>query len=190
MENQQEIFRRPEEKQTYDSKPTIKAEVQQVNSVHGNLLANSSEEKYNIKNNSERFEKLVAKSKRVLLRISAVFPFQLFPDHIILDESKVNIIHRQFFLIKQIQSIPIQHIQDVEVDTAIFFATLKILPMGFSVVGFDENWVKVEYLWRNDAIRARRIIEGLLIGIREGIDFSKVETKQFVQKIETLGKVH
>ncbi|HSW97429.1 MAG TPA: hypothetical protein VLF89_06400 [Candidatus Saccharimonadales bacterium] len=163
--------------------------IQKVDQAHTDMHATSSEAGREIKVQSEKFEKLIKKSERVLLRIKAVFPFEFFPDSVVIDETKINIIHRIFFWTAEIQSIPIQHIQDVEVDTSVLFATLKILPTGFSVVSMTENWVKVNYLWRRDALRARRIIAGLLIASREGIDLTKVDTVNFVKKIEGLGEV-
>lgn len=138
-----------------------------------------------VKHNSDKFETLVSKSSTVLFRARSVFPFKFFPTVIVVDEKKVNIIHGIFFSSEEIQSILIHHVKDVIADTSLFFGTLKILPDGF-----NENWVKVKYLWRNDAIRARRIISGLLIGLKEGVDMTKVETTNFEQKIEALGTVN
>lgn len=137
-----------------------------------------------IKHNSEKFETLVDKSSQVLFRAQTVFPFRFFPDMLIIDENKVNIIHGMFFASEEIQSILIHNIKDVIADTSIIFASLKILPDGF-----NENWVELHYLWRNDAIRARRIIAGLLVGFKEGIDMTKVETPYMEKKIEALGTV-
>lgn len=137
-----------------------------------------------IKNFSQKFESLVEKSSRVLFRAKTVFPFDFFPDSVIIDENKVNIIHGMFFLSDEVQSILIHHIKDVIVDSAVFFATLKILPDGYG-----ENWVDVSYLWKNDATRARRIISGLLVGFKEGIDITQVETTNLEKKIEALGAV-
>ncbi|HSW97980.1 MAG TPA: hypothetical protein VLF89_09210 [Candidatus Saccharimonadales bacterium] len=187
MKKQQVVF---EDSSSKKKLPTEETATQKVDSAHTEIVGKSSEEAEAIKEQSEKFEKLIKKSDRVLLRIKAVFPFELFPDSVVIDESKINIVHRIFFWTGEIQSIPIQHVQDVEVDTSVLFATLKILPTGFSVVSMTENWVKVNYLWRRDALRARRIIAGLLIASREGIDLTKVDSKDFVKKIEILGKVN
>src|SRR5476651_1266242 len=160
---------------------------QKVDLEHTAIKAASTEDRKNITEQTGKFEKLINKSGIILLRVKAVFPFEIFPDSLVIDESKVNIIHRIFFWTVEIQSIPISHIQDVEVDTSVLFATLKILPTGFSVVSMTENWVKINYLWRKDALKARRIIEGLLIASRENIDLTKVDTTNFVKKIEKLG---
>lgn len=176
---------RPKKKRSLAESQTLKA-----NREHLEVPAASEDERKEIIEESSKFEKLVRKSDRVLLKIKAVFPFQFFPDTVVIDESKVSIIHRIFFRTAEMQSIPLTHIQDVEVDSSVLFATLKILPTGFSVVSMTENWVKVRYLWRNDAIKARRILSGLLIATREGIDVSKVNTPGFIEKVEELGKIN
>lgn len=135
-----------------------------------------------VRASSEKFETLVEKSAKTLLKIHTVFPFDFFPDTIIVDENKVNIIHREFFFSQDIQSILIHHVKDVVVETSLFFATLKILPDGY-----NENWVNIPYLKKNDGIRVRRIIAGLLVGFKEGLDMSKVETSNLVGKIEAMG---
>src|SRR5579859_4040624 len=183
----QHVIFKQKKTETIHGSTLVNNGVKKVDSAHTDVFASSVEEAKSIQENSQKFEKLVQKSDKVLLKIRAVFPFDFFPDSVVIDESKINIIHKQFFFSSEILSIPIHHIQDIEVDTSIFFATLKILPVGFSVMSYTENWVTVPYLWKRDAIRARRIISGLLIGIKEGIDFGKVDTANFVKKIEKLG---
>lgn len=190
MKKQAVIFKDSTEHTGEGPLSKLDAGMRKVDLEHTSMHPSSFEDGKTIKEQSEKFEKLIQKSDRVLLRIKSVFPFELFPDTIVIDESKVNIIHRIFFWTAAIQSIPIAHIQDIEVDTSVLFATLKILPSGFSVVSMTENWLKVNYLWRNDALRARRIISGLLIASREGVDLIKVDSINFVKKIEQLGKIN
>ena len=134
---------------------------------------------------SDKFETLVNKSTRVLLKINGVFPFDFFPDTLVIDENKVNIIHRMFFYTDEVQSILVHNIKDVLVDRSLFFASLSILPDGYS-----EQWVSIDCLWKEDATRARRIIFGLIAGHTEGIDLTKVETPDFTKKVEALGAVN
>ncbi|HSX40091.1 MAG TPA: hypothetical protein VLF68_00600 [Candidatus Saccharimonadales bacterium] len=179
MNRQDDVFeqRKHEMHQTMDGAPCIEENYPSP--------PKSPPDQKEISKQSQKFETLVGKSNRVLLKISGIFPFDLFPDSIVIDENKVNIIHRYFFFTDEVQSIVIPHIKDVLVDRALLFATLKILPDGFS-----ENWVSVEYLWKEEAVRARRIILGLLVGQKEGIDITKVETQDLEKKIEALGAVN
>ena len=133
--------------------------------------------------NKEKFETLVDLSKRELLRIKTVFPFQFFPTEVSIDINKVNIIKQIFFATKRIHSVFIADITDVLAHSSIFFASLEIVDAGFT-----ENSIIIPYLYKNDAYRARKIIQGLVIAKKQDIDLSKLENvHSLVTKIEELG---
>jgi hypothetical protein len=130
-----------------------------------------------------RFNKLVEKSQRVLIELSSVFPFDLFPDTITIDESKLNIIIRVFFFSETVHSIPIKSLKDISVETSIFFGTLKVIPDGY-----PGQPIIVKFLKKDEAIKARRIIQGLTVASREGIDITQIPNQELKNKIEDLGK--
>lgn len=179
MQQQQVIFTRPK-KVTVDS-------FSSNNRKENHLIdkPDASERQQTVKEHSKKFKMLFEKRDKILIKIKTVFPFKLFTDIIIVDENKVDIIEGIFFFSEKIKSIPISNIQDVEVETSIFFAVIKILQ-----VGYMEEWIIIRYLWKNDAKRTRDIISGLLIGNNNGIDFTKVKTKNLAKEIENLGKVN
>lgn len=131
----------------------------------------------------ERLDRLVEKSQKILLKITTVFPFTLFPDDVIIDPQKVNIIKREFFFSERIHSVFIRDISDVFIDTSIIFAGLRIIDRGFT-----ENSIDINFLWRDEAIKARRIIQGLVVAHRQGIEMDKIETVNLIKKLEELGK--
>lgn len=184
MQKQQVIFTRPKKVTSDGPPPKSSKETHWVDLEHRDVIAHSSEELQTIKQHTREFEKLIHKGDRTLIKIKTVFPFKFFTDTIVVDENKINIIEGIFFFSAKVKSIPIHHIQDVEVESSVFFAAIKILP-----VGYMEEWMIIRYLWKKEALRARRIISGLLVGHKNGIDFSKVETKNFVAEIEDLGKI-
>lgn len=65
-----------------------------------------------------------------------------------------------------------------------FSASLKVASKEFK-----DNPITIKNLEPEDAIKARRIIQGLILSQREKIDFSKIEDKDIAKKIEELGKV-
>lgn len=134
--------------------------------------------------NEEKFKDLLKKSEKCLLVISAVFPFDPFPDEVTIDINQVNIIHRIFFYSERRHSIPIQNIKDVFVEASPFFSTLRIVDTGFVEASID-----VKFLKKNDAMRARRIIQGLVLAAKEGIDLTLLKEKKMLEKIEELGKI-
>lgn len=132
-----------------------------------------------------KFDTLVRGCKRVLLKISAFFPFDLFPDEIIVDECKVSIVFREFFFSEDIHSINIDMIRDVDVETGPFFAKLQIVPDGY-----PGHPLIVRYLKKKDANLARSVIQGLMVARRNDIDLSKINEPDLVSKLELLGKTH
>lgn len=131
-----------------------------------------------------KMDKLVENSNKILFRTSAVFPFDLFPDEVVVDPYQVNIIHRSFFGNERIHGAAIKDIEDVFVDTGPLFAALRIVDKGYV-----ENVITIKYLPRKDAIKARRIIQGLVLASKEGVDMSQVDIETLVKKTEAIGTI-
>ena len=51
----------------------------------------------------------------ILLRLKSVFPFDFFPNEIIIHRSKIDIVYRQFFWDEQVVSLPIDQVKGVSV---------------------------------------------------------------------------
>lgn len=133
----------------------------------------------------QKFNSLLRDSNKILFKMSSVFPFDFFPDEITIDEYKVNIIFHEFFLSEDVHSITIDMIKDIEVEAGPLFAILKIVPDGY-----PGKVVEVKNLKRSDAIRARKIILGLMVMKKQGIDPIKLYGHNFTDKIELLGTTH
>jgi hypothetical protein len=127
-------------------------------------------------------DSLTTKAQRKLFRIKSVFPFMLFPDELIIDESKINVVSKLFFASEDVRSVPINNIAAVSVETSIFFASLRIVDKFFR----DEPLV-VTYLHKDEAIRARRIIEGLLVIAEEKVDLTTFPPDKIVELLEKIG---
>lgn len=126
--------------------------------------------------------KLVKKSNRILLSISSLsFPFDWFPDTINVEEGRITIITRTFFLSSRVHSVDIKDISNVFVNLAPFFAQLVIISKTF-----EENEIKIRYLRKDEAVFARRIIEGLRIFANKRIDTSNYTVKELVSKLQEL----
>lgn len=124
------------------------------------------------------------KSQRLLLKVTSVFPFQFFPDELIIDEMKITYVNKIFFLSRQTRIILINNISSVIVETSPFFAALKIRQNDPR-----EHEFKITYLRKSDAIKAQKIIEGLIISRAQAIPIDKLNQKQLENKIEDLGTV-
>lgn len=132
----------------------------------------------------KKLEDLADKSGDVLLKVSTVFPFTLFKNDIIVDPYKVNVVFREFFYSEHIHSIMVKDILDVVVETSLFFATVKIVDQGYT-----ENSVNVAYLKKEEALKLRKLIQGLVIAHRQAVDLSIINPIHIKDKAEQLGEV-
>src|SRR3989344_8695793 len=115
--------------------------------------------------NNDKLNGLITRAHRILIKVNTVFPFDFFPDTIIVDANKIDVIRRPFFFTEEIYTLLIRNINYVSVYHSLFFATLSI-----EVNGFEQNPPNVNYLWKNDAVRIRNIVLGLLACAKENID--------------------
>lgn len=126
--------------------------------------------------------KMVKKSNRILFGISShAFPFDLFPDTINIEEGRITIITRNFFLSSRVHSVDIKDVSNIFVNVAPFFAQLVLISKTF-----EENEIKINNLRKGEAILARRIIEGLRIFDNKQIDTSNYTVKELVNKLKEL----
>lgn len=130
----------------------------------------------------EKLDHLLQQSNRILFQCRTVFPFDFFPDRLIVDETKVNVILKEFFATENVHGILIENIKDIQIQTSIFFASLTIIPDIY----FGEP-VELKYLHKRDAYEVRKIIQGIIVCQREGIDLSKLDARQVKDKVRKVG---
>lgn len=131
----------------------------------------------------QNFGNLVEKSDRVLIKIRAIFPFDFFPNEVSVDVNKVNIV-TNYCLTQKIHSVMIKDICDVYIYKGIFFASLSIIDWGF-----DRNRsITINYLNKNKADQALKIIQGLMVSAKQNIDVARIDVPDFKSKVEILGE--
>lgn len=131
---------------------------------------------------TKKLDDLAQKSQEPLLKIRTAIPLDPFPNEIIIDTNKINIIIRYFFASAHIHSVFIKDVSDVIVETSLIFSTLKLVD-----VGFTENSIDMSFLRNKDAIKARKIIQGLVVAQKNGVDLAKYEGEDLVLKLEQIG---
>ena len=132
---------------------------------------------------SNQLERLASKSARVLMEFKSTFPFTLFPDEIIVDETKVSIHTHYFFATKQVRSVEFKDIFNVTIQQGVVFANMTIADRFFS-----QEPINIPYLKKNDAIKARRLIQGLILASKEGIKIHDLPYDELMQKLERIGQ--
>ena len=69
------------------------------------------------------------------------------------------------------------------VETSLLFGTLKM-----ALEGYRTNSVSIGYLKKKEAVKARRIIDGVCTSIYDGIDIAAIEVAELAEKAEEIGR--
>ncbi len=130
---------------------------------------------------------LVSRADKILFRAKTVFPFDFFPDTVTIDANKVDITLKSFFATEAMTSIMLKEIMDVRVHTALFMAKLII---DYGPHPLKVKKVFVSHLWRADALKAKEIIEGMLLLYRgENIDTTKLKPEETIREVREIGRI-
>jgi hypothetical protein len=127
-------------------------------------------------------ENVAQKSHEILFKANTVFPFTLFPDTVTLDREKISFATRYFFRVAKVTSIPVRDLLSVEADIGPFFGSVHT-----SSRFFITNPKAVRWLWRKDAIRLQRLLQGYIIVHEQEIDCDKIKKHNLIKLLNDLG---
>lgn len=130
-----------------------------------------------------QLDTLLDRAHKVLLKRNTLFPFDLFPNTLIIDYNKMDIIYRHFFRTSQTVSVPIARINHVTVDSIFFLSTLKV-----EVKGMDKNPAPLPFLRSRDAHLAKNLLLGLVGAHAHGIDLSRLSGQAVIDKLVEIGR--
>jgi hypothetical protein len=144
---------------------------------------------------------IVTETSRNLLKLSSFgLPPILFPVDIIIDELKVSFVYHGLFWQRSVRSFLIKDISDVILDTNFLFGVLKLVVGEFKEKEVyekatddseaKESWgpIMVKYLNVDEAAKARRMIQGLIILTKMKEDTSKLSAIEVAARAEELGR--
>lgn len=124
---------------------------------------------------------LVKKSNRCIISITSGFPLDFFPSTIIVEESRVTFMFKQF-MSSQSHSVDIKDISNVFIESSMFFSTLQVVSRTYI-----QNDIKIGYLNKTKAREVQNIIEGLRTFAENNINTSNYEIPELISKI---GELH
>lgn len=122
----------------------------------------------------------IKKNSPVLARFKSVFPFDLFPDELIVEEKRIVWIQRFGPKMCEVITLSPGDINRIEASAGPLFGHIHV------AIPRHDIEIIVEKLKRKDAFRARDLIEGLMGASREGI---KIEGSTPEEKVEFLIKL-
>lgn len=131
----------------------------------------------------EKLVDLTANAHEVLLEATTVFPFMLFPDTVTIDREKLTIANRFFFRVAKINSIPITDIQSIEANVGPFFGSIRTTSRYFV-----SNPRIVKFLWRQDALKIQRLLQGYIIAHQKEVDCATIDKEQLIILLNDLGQ--
>ncbi len=135
-----------------------------------------------IDTDQHKLNNMMSKSNRIIVSISSLFPWDIFPDTLNIEETRITVIQRQLFS-SQVHSVNIKDISNIFIDMDLFLAAITIVSNTF-----EENNIKIMKLRKKEAVLARRIIEGLRVFMEKDIDTSRYTTKELINKLKELSK--
>lgn len=143
-------------------------------------------EPINIDDHDQKLANLIDISNTPLLKIESVFPFHLVPDELSIDPTKITFTYKHLFGGKEQLSVAIQDITEVEVTNNLFFAQLRLMTNLSEEQNRDYT---INFLQKEEARKARQIIQGLEVAVKQGIDLTMVKNTELLHRIEELGSV-
>lgn len=143
---------------------------------------NSEDEKRASLEAIQKLEGIVEKSHNVLCRARAVWPFDLFPDVITIDRKKLTVEHRSFFGVKQTVSVRHSDVTNVQAHVGPFFGSLIITSEHFI-----NNIQKINYLPRGDVMKIQKLVQGMIIAHKEGVEMNGIDDKKLLKLLNELG---
>jgi hypothetical protein len=138
---------------------------------------------------AESLQRMTARSQDILFSASTVFPFDLFPDQIVLDRSQLTITHRWFFWLGNVTSVRIEDIINVNVNAGPFFGSVQVAVRFLDVLD-TMNTIRpthINWLPRAKAMQLKVILQGLLIAANKQIDLTGLDTRELVEQLSELG---
>jgi hypothetical protein len=136
-----------------------------------------------------------AKSHDVLFKAETVFPFTLFPDTIVLDRDKLSIVERKFFKVASTSTMRIEDMLSADVNVGPFFGSVNIVPRVFTYQmsmkqqqGEEPAPATIKFLWKHDALRLNKLINGYIIARLKKIDTTQIPAKKLAGLLYEIGK--
>ncbi len=137
-----------------------------------------------VKSDAQVVSSLIKKSNRILTSATThKIPIDIFPDTINVEESRVTIIRREFFLSSRVHSVDIKDISNIFLNTSPLRAQLIIVSNTYT-----KNDIRIKNLKIKQAIYIRRIIEGLRTFETNQIDTSVYSKSELVNILQGLSK--
>jgi hypothetical protein len=138
-----------------------------------------------ISNTQKSIVEYAEQEARVLYRMQSVFPLDPFPTTLTIAPDTLSIVNNLFGLSQRVLTVNIDEIFTVEVEAGLFFADLKIQQKQATLPVVD-----LPFFWKAPAMKARRIIQGLLVVHAKQLEIHNMKPKELILYLEEIGSTH
>lgn len=127
----------------------------------------------------------ISNENEFLFKFKSVFPLDLFPDEVILDKLKISIIKRDFFFSKRIITFPMTGTIQVQMFRGPVMSRVTI----DDTTTIHQEPIPINNVWLDDALRFHNLVQGMVIGMRQGINLMNMSRKEILERAERWGSV-
>ncbi len=117
-----------------------------------------------------------------LLKIKGIWPFDLYPDELIIQEKRIIVKQNYFPFYSIINSLPVIRIMVFEITHALFFSSVLIKGVYKDDLNATISWLK-----HSEAQKAKDLIDGLRLRDSESIEIMEREKKRVGEAIRLIG---
>ncbi|MDQ5951075.1 MAG: hypothetical protein QG639_352 [Patescibacteria group bacterium] len=128
----------------------------------------------------------IDRDNEFLFKFTSVFPLDLFPDEVIVDKLKITIVKRDFFFSKRIITFPMTGTIQVQLFRGPI--TSKVHIDDTSTIHQDP--IPIKNVWLNDALLFHDLVQGMVIGIKQGVNLMSMSRKEILDNAERWGAVN
>ncbi|MBI3887728.1 hypothetical protein HY310_01525 [Candidatus Microgenomates bacterium] len=142
------------------------------------------ENRVSVENLEEKPGEVAVSVPRVIAKFKSAKIWMSSPHELIIDEHKVTIIRHAFLSPSLTRHIKLTDVANISMVAGPMFGSLSMYEKGFST-----DPISVNRFWREDAVRARRLLEGLSVLASQNVKFSELTVDEIILKAEKAGSV-
>ncbi|OYX53807.1 hypothetical protein B7Y92_01810 [Candidatus Saccharibacteria bacterium 32-50-13] len=155
-----------------------------IDTFRHDLIDGDTAERKFFERNPDHIHKIVEQSQEILAGAKTVIlPYNLFPDTVTIDRMKVTITLWQSLWSREVVTLRIEDILNVQAHIGLLFGSLTI---STRVMNSTDHF-QISGFWNRDAKRLKHIIQGYMIALHQGIDVSGLTTERLTRKLLELG---
>lgn len=120
---------------------------------------------------------------KVLFVARGVWPFDFYPDELIIEEKRIVVKKNYFPFGGSILSLPIKRLYTFELINSIFFSSIHIKGEALGNADIRFAWLK-----HKDALEAKNLVDGLKIKENESVEIYARDKEALTRVIEAMGE--